>query len=115
MNVATKRQHGIDLAHETRTGIAEFRRTAAALPPVEAARTVARAVKLDHQDRILGAARIGHLLKCVPRLGEGKVAKCLIFARVNDVRTRLRDLTVEQRELVVLQLELLAEMWANER
>ena len=99
-------------ANEKRLGTAELRRQIRALGPAEGALTLARAIEHDHDDRIIGSGRIGHLMRAVPRLGHAKVTKCLLAAGVHNHERRLRELTPRQRGAVVIQLEMWARAWS---
>jgi hypothetical protein len=100
-------------ANAKRVGIAQFRRDVRTAGPAAGAAMVARAIDEEYDAFVLGSARIGHLLRAVPRLGEHKVTRCLLAAGVRTFDRKLRDLTARQRGALVIQLEMWARDWSS--
>src|SRR5439155_15971209 len=86
---------------EVRTGVADFRRETASLERYDAIVTVIDVIESRYDDKVLGAAKVRHLLMAIPWIGEGKAHRLLITAQVNNYDKRLRDLTARQRNLLV--------------
>lgn len=108
MTALPQNMRALEVANEVRHGIAEFIRDTRALGSRESARVLVGVFEHDHQDRILGAARVRKLLKAVPWLRDERVEKLLRLVDATDVDTRLRDLTAHQRDVIAMQLDLYA-------
>lgn len=100
MTATTQSMQALELANEVRRGVRAFIRETRQLPPREAANVIADAIDLDHEDRILGAARVRDLLGAVPKLYTVSVEKVLVLASCAASDKRLRELTYRQRTLI---------------
>jgi hypothetical protein len=109
--VSTQQMTALALANETRSTIAEFRREVRRVGAEEGARMVADVIERDHQDRIYGTARVGHLMRAIPMMGETKVYRLLLVAGIQSADRRLKGLTDRQREAVVAEVREWAVAW----
>jgi hypothetical protein len=101
MTATTQPMQALVHANEVRTGVADFRRETATLERYDAIVTVIDAIKSRYDDKVLGAAKVRHLLMAIPWIGEDKAHRLLITAQVSNYDKRLRDLTARQRNLLV--------------
>jgi hypothetical protein len=92
------------LANDVRGAVAEFKRDVKVLSQREGLRWVIDAVEHLHDEPLLGAAKVRHLLMAVDRIGEHKARKLLTASQVYDHDKRLRDLTARQRYLLAYLL-----------
>jgi hypothetical protein len=89
------------LANDTRLGVATLKREIRALPQHEAVLVVIDALEHRHDDPLLGAARVRHLLCSVTYFGDVRARKLIQAAQVYNGDKRLRELTARQRGLLV--------------
>ena len=93
-------------ANDVRLCVAEFKREIAGLARHEAILAVIDAVDTRHSEKLLGAAKVRHLLVGVAGIGDTKARKLLQVAEIYNGDKRLRELTARQRMLLVTCLEL---------
>lgn len=99
-------RHALKLANDTRLCVAKFKREIDGLPRHEAIVRVIEAIDTRYDEKLLGAAKIRHLLIGIAGIGETKARKLLTVAEIHNSDKRLRDLTARQRKLLVTWLEL---------
>lgn len=88
-------------ANEVRAHVSVFKRETAALPHHEAVIAVIDAIEHRHGEKLLGAARVRHLLTSIDRIGDVNARKLIQASQVYNGEKRLRDLTARQRGLLV--------------
>lgn len=110
MTALPQHMQALEQAQHTRRVIQQFRREVMNATSANGALKVADLIDTGHEDPLLGAARVGHLLHAIRGLGPSKVLRCLTAAKVSG-ETAIRDLDGTQRIAIVFQLE----MWADSR
>jgi mannitol/fructose-specific phosphotransferase system IIA component len=100
-----QRRAALKLANATRLEVAGFKRDIDGLPRHEAIVKVVDAIARRYDEKLLGAAKIRHLLIGIAGVGDMKARKILQVAQIYNGDKRLRDLTARQRNLLVELLE----------
>jgi hypothetical protein len=105
----------LKLANETRASVHTFKAELADRNYRDALATVVDTVMHKHDDRLLGAAKVRHLLMCVRSVGQHRAAKMMHAAEIHNPEKKLRDLTQRQRWLLVGVLEATWRAWREEQ
>lgn len=108
MVAVPQHMRALALANDKRGDIRAFKQRIRNVPPPQGAYLIADALISDPME--MGSARLRPLLLCIRSFGEKKVTTCLVAAKVLNFDARLRDLSVSQRQVVALQLELWADL-----
>lgn len=101
----------LQLANKTRRRVHEYKQGLAALHYRTALATVAITIEHDHDDRLLGAAKVRHLLQCVQGIGEHRAAKMMHASEIHSPEKKLRELTERQRWLLIGVVESVSASW----
>lgn len=102
IGVQAQRFEALERANEVRFGIAALRREISQLDLAAGCDRVADLI--EQRDVMTGAARVGWIVRAIPRVGAQKSSGILNRADIRSYDVHIRDLTERRRLLLIEQL-----------